>query len=135
MRSSLPDLRTLLLPAFSVVVLAAAGCQSGDKPDALDSASEQKPAEQKVTEAELRGFCPRVTLRDGTSAFNSFAKGGQDDPARLAYQASLADVSRSCVTADGTLTMTVSVAGRVVPGPAFSPGTVTMPIRIAVKLA
>ena len=31
------------------------------------------------------------------------------------------------------MTMKVAVAGRVVPGPAFSPGTITMPIRIVVS--
>jgi len=133
MRSSLLDPRVLLLPAFSVFILAVAGCQSGDGARTLDVAGDQKPAEQKVTEAELRGFCPRVTLRDGTSFFSTYARGGQDDPTKVVYQASLSDVSRSCVTADGMLTMKVAVAGRVVPGPAFSPGTITMPIRIAVQ--
>lgn len=132
MRSSLLDPRVLLLPAFSVFILAVAGCQSGDSARTLDVAGDQKPAEQKVTEAELRGFCPRVTLRDGTSFFSTYARGGQDDPTKVVYQASLSDVSRTCVTADGMLTMKVAVAGRVVPGPAFSPGTITMPIRIAV---
>ena len=130
MRSRLLDPRILLLPAVSVFILAVSGCQSGDSSKALDVADQSKPAEQKVTEAELRGFCPRVTLRDGTSFFNTYAKGAQDDPTKVVYQASLSDVSRSCLTTDGTLTMKVAVAGRVVPGPAFATGTITMPIRV-----
>jgi hypothetical protein len=139
MRSSLPDPRFLLFPALSVFMLAVAGCQSGDTAKTLDTAGqtqpagEAKPAEPKVTEAELRGYCPRVTLRDGTAYFNTYAKGGQDDPTKVVYQASISDVSRSCVTADGSMTMKVAVAGRIVPGPAFSPGTITMPIRVVVS--
>ena len=113
------------LPGFllSGFMLAAAGCQSsgGDKPTV-----------EKVTASELTAYCPRVTLREGTASFNSYAKGGQDDPAKLAYQASISDVTRSCTHASGLLTMNVAVAGRVVPGPAGVSGTVKMPIRIAV---
>lgn len=132
MRSSLLDPRVSVFPACAVLLLVAAGCQSGgNAAGVLDSGDPAKPAEQKVTEAELRGFCPRVTLRDGTSTFNVYAKGGQDDPTKIVYQVSLSDVSRSCAAADGMLTMKVAVAGRVVPGPAFSAGTVTMPVCIA----
>lgn len=119
-------------------MLAAAGCQSGDTSRTLDTAGQTQPAEQakpaepKVTEAELRGYCPRVTLRDGTAFFNTYARGGQDDPTKVIYQASISDVSRSCATSGDTMTMKVAVAGRVVPGPAFSPGTITMPIRVVV---
>jgi hypothetical protein len=138
MRSSLPDPRILLFPAFSLFILAAAGCQSGESAKTLDATGQVQPAEQakpsqeKVTEAELRGYCPKVTLRDGTTFFNTYAKGGQDDPTKVVYQASISDVSRSCAATDGAMTMKVAVAGRVVPGPAFSPGTITMPIRVVV---
>ena len=86
MRSSLLDPRVSVFPACAVLLLVAAGCQSGDSARTLDVAGDQKPAEQKVTEAELRGFCPRVTLRDGTSFFSTYAGGGQDDPTKVVYQ-------------------------------------------------
>ena len=99
MRSSLSDRRVPLFPALSFFILAAAGCQSGDTAKTLDSAVQAQPAaqakaEEKVSEAELRGYCPRVTLRDGTAFFNSYQKGGQDDPAKVVYQASISDVSQ-----------------------------------------
>ena len=123
MRSRLIDGRFLAGFVLSGFMLAAAGCQSsgGDK-----------PAVEKVTASELTAYCPQVTLREGTASFKSYAKGGQDDPAKLAYQASISDVTRSCTRANGLLTMNVAVAGRVVPGPAGVSGTVKMPIRIAV---
>ncbi|UVK53951.1 hypothetical protein DBIPINDM_000309 [Mesorhizobium sp. AR02] len=55
-----------------------------------------------------------------------------DDSARIIYQASISDVTRDCSRADGQLTMKIAVAGKIVPGPKFTPGTITMPIRTAV---
>lgn len=125
--------------ALSGFVLAASGCQSSDSASVLnvDGKSAAPPAQTaaasgKTLSSELEGFCPKVTLREGTAYFSTYAKGGQDDPAKLAFQASISDVTRSCSRATGALTMTVAVAGRVVPGPQAAAGTVTMPIRVAV---
>jgi hypothetical protein len=119
----------LLLSGF---MLAAAGCQSSDSKGAVDTAAADpaKPAEEKVKESDLQGFCPRVSLRDGTAFFTSYAKGGQDDPSKLIYQASITDVSRGCRRDNGMINITVAVAGKIVPGPAAKAGTITMPIRI-----
>lgn len=105
-------------------MIAVAGCQSSDNGG--------KVAQPKVLESELSAYCPRVMLREGTAYFNTYAKGGQDDPSKLVYQASIADVTRSCSRADGMLTLNVAIAGKVVPGPVGAPGNITMPIRVAV---
>jgi len=110
--------------AVSCLALAVAGCQSGGSGQA-DSAPQEK-----VRQSELRAYCPPVTLREGTAFFNSYAKGGQDDPSKLAYQAAITDVTRSCSNADGVMTLNVAAAGKIVPGPAGAPGNVTMPIRV-----
>lgn len=111
-------------------MLVVAGCQSGDSAAALGAGGEGKP--EKIQASELTAYCPQVTLREGTAFFSSYAKGGQDDPKKLAYQASISDVTRSCSRANGLLTINVGVAGRIVPGPAGAAGSVKMPIRIAV---
>lgn len=118
--------------AARVAVLVAgvamlAGCQSDNAADALDLAS--PPAEQ-VRASELRAFCPSVTLREGTAYFNTYERGGQDDPNRVVYQASIADVTRNCTHGGGQTNVNVAVAGRVVPGPKGRAGSVTMPIRV-----
>lgn len=126
--------------ALSGFVLAVSGCQSSDSASVLnvDGKSAAAPAQAaaaqdgKIRSSELEGFCPKVTLREGTAYFSTYAKGGQDDPTKLAYQASISDVTRSCSRATGALTMTIAVAGRIVPGPQAAAGTVTMPIRVAV---
>lgn len=119
--------------ALSGFILAVAGCQSGDSGSVLGVGDKnENAAEPKVLESELRAYCPPITLREGTAYFNTYAKGGKDDSAKMLYQASITDVTRSCTNADGTMTMNVAVAGKIVPGPAGAPGNVTMPIRVAV---
>lgn len=117
--------------ALAGFMLAAAGCQSGDK-NVLAVGDDAKPPEGKVLESELRAYCPAITLREGTAFFNTYEKGGAEDPSKIIYQASISDVTRNCTRANGMLTMNVAVAGRVVPGPAGKAGTVAMPIRVVV---
>ncbi|AZO33642.1 hypothetical protein EOA27_06235 [Mesorhizobium sp. M2A.F.Ca.ET.037.01.1.1] len=161
--------------ALAGFMLAAAGCQSSDngilnlgigkKPDPTAPIPPQDP---KILASQLQAYCPKVTLRDGTAFFNTYAKGtaakpkkkkvdaaadaeaevaaaaaqtvpnGQPvdpahDPSKIIYQASIADMTRDCTHANGQLSMKIAVAGKVVPGPMFAPGTVMMPIRIAVQ--
>jgi hypothetical protein len=121
--------------ALAGFILAAAGCQSGDGGGVLGlggNKKEKQPEEGKILASELLAYCPRVTLKEDTGYINKYAKGGEDDPAKLTYQASISEVTRSCSRAGGMLTMNVAVAGRVVPGPAGAPGAVTLPIRIVV---
>lgn len=118
------------------------------------------PQDPKVLSSQLQAYCPKVTLRDGTAFFNTYGKGSQKpkkktdaadadaqaaqpapdgtivdpnkDPTKIIYQASITDVTRDCSRANGQLSMKIAVAGKVVPGPMFTPGTITMPIRVAV---
>ncbi len=129
MRSGLVDGRLVTGLALCGFMLVVAGCQSGDKAGVPGAGGQQA---EKILASELLAYCPKVTLREGTASFSSYAKGGQDDPAKLAYQASISDVTRACTRADGKMTINVAVAGRVVPGPAGASGAVRMPIRIAV---
>ncbi|WP_457582526.1 hypothetical protein [Ensifer canadensis] len=115
-------------PVLAISFLAVlAGCnktQSGGAIDAGGSAAAPTPA-------VVQAACPQVILREGTSSFRTYAKGGKDDPTKVIYQASLADTTRQCVLSETAMTVTVVVQGRVVSGPAGGPGKVTMPIRVA----
>ncbi|HEY6630128.1 MAG TPA: hypothetical protein VIZ90_01620 [Rhizobiaceae bacterium] len=93
---------------------------------------QRQPEEGKVLASELRAYCPTVTLKEDTGYINRYAKGGEEDPAKLSWQASINEVTRSCSRQTGMLAMQVALAGRVVPGPAGAGGTVTLPIRITV---
>ncbi|MER8604956.1 hypothetical protein NKH48_14535 [Mesorhizobium sp. M1233] len=147
--------------ALAGFMLAAAGCQSSDNGIlgfGKKDAPPPPPPDPKVLSSQLQAYCPKVTLRDGTAFFNTYAKSGPkpkkktdvaaeeaaqpaadaagadqpDDSAKIIYQASITDVTRDCSRANSSLSMKIAVAGKVVPGPMFTPGTITMPIRIAV---
>jgi hypothetical protein len=152
--------------ALTGFMLAAAGCQSSDNGvlnlgfGKKDTTVPPPPQDPKVLASQLQAYCPKVTLRDGTAFFNTYAKAGkkpkkkadpaaadaqaaqpaQDgtivdpdkDPTKIIYQASITDVTRDCSRANGQLSMKIGVAGKIVPGPMFAPGTITMPIRVAV---
>lgn len=131
-------------------MLAVAGCQSSDGGGLLGVGGDTKqaaakPETGKVTATSLRAYCPKVTLREGTSYFSTYGRGGkkaadsgstdtdqQNDSSNIIYQASITDVTRDCTHANGTMTLNVAVAGKVVSGPLGKPGAVTMPIRIVV---
>ncbi|MCO5063209.1 MAG: hypothetical protein M9924_02220 [Rhizobiaceae bacterium] len=121
-------------PAIAVLcLLALAGCQSNSEGQTGETMSRNDLAgsKPKVTQGELEAFCPPVRVRQGTAALNRYARGGDGDPSKLAFQASIGESTRACTRADGNLTIDVAAAGRVVPGPA-APASVTLPIRVVV---
>ncbi|MCT8998667.1 hypothetical protein [Chelativorans intermedius] len=111
-----------------------AGCQQGGGPGLAGSAPapavEGDAQENAIRESELRAFCPPVTLREGTAYFRTYARGEEGNPDSVIYQASIADVTRACRYGPDATTMTVAVAGKIVPGPKGRTGTITMPIRV-----
>ncbi|RFC68836.1 hypothetical protein DY251_04185 [Mesorhizobium denitrificans] len=122
-------------PAFAplCLVLALAGCQSNEGPTGESMSTNDLAGKQpKISQNELEAFCPPVRVRQGTASLSRYARGGDGDPSKLAFQASLGETSRACSRADGNLTINVAAAGRVIAGPAGAPASAVLPIRIAV---
>lgn len=136
---------------FAGLALAVAGCQSGSGgANRLDAGvtDAPPPPSTKVTASELVAYCPRVTLREGTAFYNTYGpvakkkrsaedealgiEAPEDRSGSVIYQAAISDVTRACTYEGGMLTINVAVAGKVVPGPLGKPGTINMPIRVAV---
>ncbi|MFC4625091.1 hypothetical protein ACFO1V_07645 [Daeguia caeni] len=119
-------------PLYSVfaaaLLVALAGCNTAGtgRPTVASN------GEARIKESELRAYCPQATLREGTAFFNTYEKGGEQDPNRVVYQAAITDITRACKYGDGMMNIEVAVAGKVVPGPKYRNGTITMPIRVAV---
>jgi hypothetical protein len=134
MGSNLNRTRILTGIAAAGLMLVAAGCQSGGGSNmfGLGGSKAEEPPREVITADALRAYCPRVSLRSGTAFYNTYEKGGEDDSSRIVYQASIADVTRSCSVSGDMLVMNVAAAGKVVPGPKARDGAVTMPIRVAV---
>jgi hypothetical protein len=78
--------------------------------------------------------CPDVRVRTGAATLMIGSKPGEGSPAALdlRYQGSIIRTARECHVNAGIMTMKVGIEGRVITGPAGGPGTVDVPLRIAV---
>ncbi len=123
--------------AAVLAALSLSACQSGGAPavpNIFAGKKETAPAENtgKIDIATLEQFCPRITLRSGTAYYDRHEKGGEDDPNRIIYQASITDVTRGCTPEGDSIKINAALAGRIVPGPKGKPGKITVPIRVVV---
>lgn len=130
--------RRLALGAAGGILLAVTGCQSGDTLGAMrlpgtgGEQAEPRVREGQITTQELLAYCPAISIQGSDAVYRNYQRGGQDDPSKLVIQATMSESTRSCTYGGGMLGMTVAVAGRVVPGPVSSPGSVTLPIRVRI---
>ena len=122
-----------------VALVLLAGCSTSDTQTVLDPGAVQDTGGQEVAAVDpvanatvVQASCPRVELREGTAYFRTYAKGGDGDPQKVIHQASFSDTNRQCRLSGGDMIMTVQATGRVVAGPAGGPGTVNLPVRVAV---
>jgi len=86
--------------------------------------------EESVTDVE----CPSVEVRTGAATLMIGSKPGEGEPSALdlRYQGTIVRTARECHVNAGVMTMKVGIEGRVITGPAGGPGTVDIPLRIAV---
>ncbi|MDP2409392.1 MAG: hypothetical protein Q8M26_03805 [Pseudolabrys sp.] len=78
--------------------------------------------------------CPSVDVRTGAATLVVGSKPGDPAPAALdvRYQGTILRTARECQVNAGVMTMKVGVEGRIITGPAGAPGTVDVPLRLAV---
>ncbi len=78
--------------------------------------------------------CPVVKIRFGASTLTVGGKPGeaQPSPLEVRYQGSIIRTARECHLAGSTMSVKVGIEGRIITGPAGGPGTVDVPLRIAV---
>jgi hypothetical protein len=76
-------------------------------------------------------FCPVVVVLDGAAASRAYA-GTPPSSANLRYQYALDDTARECTLEGDQLAIKIGVAGKVLLGPAGSPGGFSVPVRMAV---
>jgi hypothetical protein len=120
--------------------LLVAGCGSTNvfNTSALDLFSTSSKAttgnaatgEESATDVE----CPTVDVRTGAATLAIGSKPGEGEPSALdlRYQGTIVRTARECRVSAGIMTMKVGIEGRVITGPAGGPGTVDIPLRIAV---
>ena len=119
-----------------LLTLVLAGCMGfgGSKPLSA-TASPAAPVEGQIDIRKYLGpdYCPEIRVREGTETARTFERGFQDDNSRILWQASIGETARECLyDGQGNLLLRIGVSGRVLAGPKGSPGTVSLPLRIAV---
>jgi hypothetical protein len=119
---------TASLAALFVVGLLT-GCTSTENVfSSMGTTTPPKPQESEGT-AKADIDCPTVTVRTGASTWQVSA--GGSGPTQVRYQGSLGQLARECAVLGETMTMRVGIEGRVLVGPKGGPGSVNVPLRIA----
>jgi hypothetical protein len=120
--------------------LLLAGCGSSNlfSSSALDLFSTSSKAttgdavagKETVTDVE----CPSISVRTGAATLIVGSKPGEGEPSALdvRYQGTIIRTARECHVNAGVMSMKVGIEGRIITGPAGGPGTVDVPLRIAV---
>jgi hypothetical protein len=76
--------------------------------------------------------CPIVKIRAGASTYAVATPGKQPVGNDLRYQATITRTARDCTRSSGQIIARLGIQGRVIAGPAGSPATVEIPLRVAV---
>ena len=127
--------------ALTGLALALAGCGSSSflKSSPLDFFSSSSKASNDAPAAAAGPSdddidCPEVQVRTGAATLMIGSKPGDSEPAALdvRYQGSIIRTARECHVNAGIMTMKVGIEGRIITGPAGGPGTVDVPLRVAV---
>jgi hypothetical protein len=127
--------------ALLALALTLGGCGSTDilKSSPLDlfSSSSKATNDAPATPGTLSADdieCPGVEVRTGAATLAIGSKPGEGEPSALdvRYQGSILRTARECHVNAGVMTMKVGIEGRIITGPAGGPGTVDVPLRIAV---
>lgn len=130
----------LALAVAGTLLSGCGGGMFGDSSDSSPSMSDRfaqlfGSRSQAVGEAapvDNQLFCPPVRIRPGASTFAVGLPGKQASGADLRYQATISRTARDCTPNGDQITARIGIQGRVISGPAGSPATVEVPIRVAV---
>ncbi len=76
--------------------------------------------------------CPPVSIRAGASTYAVAAPGKQPVGNDLRFQATITRTARDCTQNGDQITARIGIQGRVIAGPAGTPATVEIPLRVAV---
>jgi hypothetical protein len=95
----------------------------------LFASSNASAANPSLSNQELD--CPVVDVRQGASTYSVNAPGSDASALTLRYQGVIGQTARECAALGATMTIKLGVQGRVVLGPAGTPGQIDVPMRFA----
>jgi len=135
-----------IAPALAVVGALLSGCGGGSLFGASSDSSpsigsrfsqlfgskSQAVGETAPPPVDNELSCPSVSIRAGASTYAVAAPGKQPVGNDLRYQATITRTARDCTQTGDQITARIGILGRVIVGPAGSPATVEIPLRVAV---
>src|SRR3979411_275350 len=96
----------------------------------------EEPAEgappPAASDSQSELTCPPVSIRAGASTYAVAAAGKQPVGNDVRYQATITRTARDCTVNGGEITARIGIQGRVIAGPAGSPASGEIPLRVAV---
>jgi hypothetical protein len=135
------DRRIINLAPLAALTLAMAGCSSsgGDGTSfgerfsqSLTSGSPTASAPVSTTGATKNlDTCPNVDIRQGAGTITINTNARDPSAMQLRYQISVGQTARECANVSGNLNIKVGLQGRIVLGPAGTPGAIEVPVRYA----
>lgn len=133
--------RIIRFAPLAALALGIAGCSSagGDGTSfgerfsrAMASGTPTAPAPASTTGASANlDTCPEVDIRQGAGTISVNTSARDPSAMQLRYQISVAQTARECAKVAGNLTIKVGMQGRLVLGPAGTPGAIEIPVRYA----
>jgi hypothetical protein len=104
----------------------------GDRFGQIFGSKSQAVGEAAPAAVDNELSCPPVSIRAGASTFAVAAPGKQAVGNDLRFQATITRTARDCTLTGGEITARIGIQGRVIAGPAGTPGTIEIPLRVAV---
>ena len=123
----------------SLLASPASAQSLGDRFKSLFGGKSEEPAQGAsqgaapvASEPQTDLTCPPVSIRAGASTYAVAAPGKQPIGNDLRFQATITKTARDCTLNGGEITARIGIQGRVIAGPAGSPASVEIPLRVAV---
>lgn len=121
--------------ATTMLMAACASSDSGAVKKFLSGENLGKKNSEELSADFFRkaAYCPPVVVKTGTEALIIYESGQEAEPSFVEHQASITRTARECAAVAEGLSIKLGIAGRLVSGPKGGPGTLSMPVRIAVS--
>jgi len=104
----------------------------GDRFGQLFGSKSQAVGEKPPPPVDNELTCPTVRIRAGASTYAVGLPGKPATGSDLRYQATITRTARDCTLNGDQIIARIGIQGRVIAGPAWTPASVEIPLRVAV---
>jgi len=99
----------------------------------LDAAKSNDPTTGSTFVGEVDAGCPRITIAPHDNYITFYQVGHVGDALAVAQRGEITKTARECQIEPGRVTVKYGFSGRLLLGPKGEPGSVTLPVTVAVN--